>query len=207
MRVRVKICGITRLEDALAAVEAGADAVGFVFHRPSPRYIAPEKAAEIATRLPAFITSVGVFVDLEAAQIRQIAASVGLGAVQLSGSETPEYCRSLELRWIKALRIGAQTDLDQISLYGPEAAILLDSHVEGVHGGTGKTFNWHWAAKSQEEHGRIILAGGLGPHNVAEAIAQVRPYAVDASSLLETAPGIKDNEKIAAFVKAIKSCE
>ena len=205
MKVRIKVCGITRDEDALKAAELGADAVGFVFHRPSPRYIEPAAAAEITARLPGFVTTVGVFVDLEQEKLRRIAGEVHLDRVQLSGCESPEYCNSLGLRWIKGFRLKAREDLDLLAGYGSGRDFLLDSYVEGVPGGTGQRFNWEWA-KEAGRFGRIILAGGLAPDNVARAIKTAAPAGVDVSSGIEKSPGIKDQAKMAAFIEAVRNC-
>ncbi len=202
MSVRIKICGITRLEDALVAAELGADALGFVFHKPSPRYIEPEKAAGIIGKISRLVTTVGVFVDLPTGQLREIVATAGLDRAQLSGAESPEYCRTLGVNWIKGFRLATEEDLGQISAYGTDADILLDSYVKGVPGGTGKKFNWEWAAAARS-HGRVILAGGLGPDNVAMAIRAAAPYAVDVSSGVEREPGIKDHQKIRKFMAAV----
>ena len=203
MSVRIKICGITRMEDALAASELGADALGFVFHPPSPRYIEPERAANIIAGLPSFITVVGVFADLPREEVRKIAAVAGLDRVQLSGEETPEYCRALGLRWIKAFRLAGREDLERIPAYGRGREFLLDSHVKGVPGGTGKKFDWQWAAEARR-YGRVILAGGLDPDNVAQAIRTAAPFGVDVSSGVESAPGIKDRGLLAAFIRAAR---
>ena len=204
MGVRVKICGITRLEDALEACRLGADALGFVFHKTSPRYIAPEKAAEIIRNVPGLVTTVGVFVDLPARELDHIAKITGLDRAQLSGQESPEYCRNLGVNWIKGFRLSSKSDLKKISEYETGGDILLDSYVKGVPGGTGETFNWEWAAMAST-HGRVILAGGLNAGNVAEAIRTASPYAVDVSSGVESAPGIKDHAKLAAFFESVRN--
>ncbi|HUU30227.1 MAG TPA: phosphoribosylanthranilate isomerase [archaeon] len=206
MRVRVKICGITRLEDALAAARLGAHAVGFVFHPPSPRYIEPASAAAIVKKLPAFLTTVGVFVDLDQETVRCTAALSGVDVVQLHGSESPEYCQGLGLKWIKSFRIGSPEDLKLLAPYGADRDFLLDSSIEGLPGGTGRTFNWEWAAGAGR-YGRIILAGGLTPENVARAVALVNPVGVDVSSMVEKAPGIKDVDKMAAFINAVRNID
>lgn len=202
MRTRVKICGITRLEDALAAVELGADALGFVFHKPSPRFIEPEKAGEIISGIPRLVTTVGVFVDYPAGELRRIVAAIGLDRAQLSGDETPDYCRNLGNSYIKAFRLSSAADLEKIREYDTGGDILLDSYVKGVPGGTGATFDWEWAAMARS-HGRVILAGGLKPENVGEAIRVAAPYAVDVSSGVESAPGVKDYGKLQEFFKAV----
>jgi len=206
LRVRVKICGITRLEDALAAARLGAHAVGFVFHPPSPRYIEPASAAAIVKKLPAFLTTVGVFVDLDQETVRCTAALSGVDVVQLHGSESPEYCQGLGLKWIKSFRIGSPEDLKLLAPYGADRDFLLDSSIEGLPGGTGRTFNWEWAAGAGR-YGRIILAGGLTPENVARAVALVNPVGVDVSSMVEKAPGIKDVDKMAAFINAVRNID
>lgn len=198
-RIKIKICGITNLEDALAAVEAGADALGFVFYPPSPRCIQPEEARRIACQLPPFVTRVGVFVDEPLDRIREIAELCALGAIQLHGHESPELCRQLPWPAIKGFRLVQETDLAALSGY-PVSAILMDSYVAGSFGGTGQMGNWE-LAKRAKAYGRIILAGGLTPQNVEQAIREVAPYAVDVSSGVERAPGFKDPEKIREFVR------
>lgn len=205
MKIRIKVCGITRAEDALKATDLGADAVGFVFHRPSPRYIEPAAAAAIIDKLPGFVTTVGVFVDLEQDEVRRIAGEAHLDRVQLCGSESPEYCSSLGLRWIKGFRLKTREDLELLASYGSGLDFLLDSYVTGVPGGTGQRFNWEWA-KEAGRYGRIILAGGLDPDNVAQAIRTAMPAGVDVSSGIEKSPGIKDRAKMAAFVEAVRNC-
>ena len=201
MSVRIKICGITRSEDALAAAELGADALGFVFYPRSPRYLAPEAAANIIAGLPSFVTTVGVFADSPLEEVRRVAALAGLDRVQLSGEESPEYCRSLGLRWIKAFRLAGRDDLNKIPAYGECPDILLDSYVKGVAGGSGAKFDWSWAAEAGK-YGRVILAGGLDPDNVALAIRTAGPFGVDVSSGVESAPGIKNPERMARFIRA-----
>jgi phosphoribosylanthranilate isomerase len=206
MRVRIKICGITRIEDALSAVELGVDALGFVFHPQSPRYLEPAAAGEIIKRLPAFVATVGVFVDEDINILHSILGLTGLSAVQLHGVESFHYCESLgTIKCIKGIRLGSKQDLEKIGQYPQQLGILLDSYEKGVPGGTGKTFDWDWAAEAQRRR-PIILAGGLGAHNAVQAIHKVHPYAVDASSSLETEPGIKDHDKMAAFVEAVRKC-
>ena len=203
MRTRIKICGITRLEDAITACELGVDALGFVFHKPSPRYVKPETAAKIISKISRLVTTVGVFVDLPPEQLRQVAATANLDRAQLSGKESPQYCHALGVSWIKGFRLSAQEDLDGIAEYGTGNDILLDSYVKGVPGGTGKIFNWEWADLARS-HGRVILAGGLGPENVAQAIDAAAPFGVDVSSGVESEPGIKDHDKIKRFVAAVR---
>lgn len=204
MPVRIKICGLTNLADALGAVEAGADALGFVFHPPSPRYVRPEEAREIVRRLPPFVARVGVFVDAEADRVEEIARRVGLDTLQLHGKETPEYCaRFGAFRVVKAFRMDGPAALGRLKAFEPYAW-LLDSYVPGVLGGTGQTFNWDLACEAVRLGGRVLLAGGLVPDNVARAVAAVRPYAVDVSSGVESAPGRKDPVRMREFVAAAR---
>lgn len=202
MAVWVKICGITRLEDALAAVEAGADALGFVF-APSPRRITPEAAREITLRLPAGITTVGVFVDAAVEEVRRTLESSGVSTAQLHGSEPPEYVRSLAVDAIKALRVACEDDVVAADLYGEGTAILLDSASRRGMGGSGETFPWR-LAKGLAARRRVILAGGLSPSNVAEALRAVSPWGVDVSSGVECAPGIKDPDAVRRFVRTAR---
>ena len=201
--VRIKICGITNLEDALMAVEAGADALGFVFFQGSPRYISQEQAAVIIRCLPPFVQTVGLFVNEELAVVNGIADQCGLDLVQLHGEESPDYCAAVKRRIIKAFRVKDASSLDNMSNY-KVAACLLDAWSPAAHGGTGTTFNWEIAARAAASQ-PIILAGGLTPENVAEAIAAVKPYAVDVSSGVESSPGMKNQVKIAIFVDAVKT--
>lgn len=203
--VKVKICGITNLEDALMAVEAGADALGFVFFSGSPRCISPDQAAVIIRRLPPFVQTVGLFVNEEPATVNLVADRCGLDLVQLHGDETPDYCIAVRRRIIKAFRVKAASSLDGLSNYRV-AASLLDAWSPAAHGGTGTTFNWDIAASAAASQA-IILAGGLTPENVAGAIAAVRPYAVDVSSGVESAPGKKDNGKLIDFIRAVRAVE
>ena len=200
--VRVKICGITNLEDALMAVEAGADALGFVFFSGSPRNISPEQAAAIICRLPPFVQTVGLFVNEEPATVNSVADRCGLDLVQLHGEESPDYCSAVKRRIIKAFRVKDASTLDEISNYRV-AAFLLDAWSPAAHGGTGTTFNWEIAARAAALHS-IILAGGLTPENVAGAVATVNPYAVDVSSGVESAPGKKDAGKVSSFIRSCK---
>lgn len=201
--IRIKICGITNIEDALAAVEAGADALGFVFYERSPRNISPEQAAAIIRQLPPFVQTVGLFVNEQLTVVNSIADQCGLDIVQLHGEETPKFCAAVNRRVIKAFRVKDQSSLDQIRDYHV-AGCLLDAWSPAAYGGTGETFNWELAAAAAASHG-IILAGGLTPDNVAEAVHRVRPYAVDVSSGVESAPGIKDWEKIFDFIRNARS--
>lgn len=201
--VRIKICGITKIEDALAAVAAGADALGFVFFEKSPRYISPEQAAGIIRQLPPFVQTVGLFVNEQLADVNRTADQCGLDLVQLHGEETPEFCRGVNRRVVKAFRVKDSTSLDQIDSYDV-AASLLDAWSPLAHGGTGDTFNWEIAAAAAASR-CIVLAGGLTPENVSEAVKIVRPYAVDVSSGVESGPGRKDPEKMQRFIRNARS--
>lgn len=201
--IRVKICGITSREDAWAAIEAGADAVGFIFVKGTPRFIEPEAAAAITAEMPPFVATVGVFIDRTVEDVEKTAASCGLSVAQLSGSELPEECARLRLPFVKAIRIQREDDLAGLSKYKRARAFLLDTYVPGVPGGTGRTFPWEIAAKAARE-ARIILSGGLTPENIAEAVVQVRPYAVDVCSGVEAFPGRKDHRKVREFIDRAK---
>jgi len=204
--VRVKICGTTCVEDAMTAVRAGADALGFVFWRGSPRYIDPVRAAAIIAALPPFISTVGVFVNAEPVEIKRIAARTGVSFVQLHGDEKPKTIDALRgLRVIKALRIACEGDLGRLILYQVEA-FLLDAYVKGQPGGTGTTFDWDLARRATLS-GTVILAGGLTPENVAAAVRKARPFAVDVASGVEDAPGEKNKKLIFEFVRNAKSVE
>ena len=203
--VKIKICGITNLEDALLAAELGADALGFIFFPQSPRKVAPETAREIIAQLPPFVASVGVFVDEAAAVLKELAARVGLDWVQLHGQESPEYCRSLGRRVIKGFRIKDENSLRELEPYRDAVqAFLLDTYKKGQVGGTGEVFDWY-LAREAKKFGQIILAGGLTPENVGQAIAIALPAAVDAASGTEAEPGRKDPAKLRAFFRAVSS--
>lgn len=200
IRVRVKICGITRLEDGLAAIDSGADALGFVFYPPSPRYISPEAAAEIIRQLPPFITTVGLFVNEPAVEVDRIRNLTQIDLLQFHGDETAMFCEQFDQAWIKALRVKDRENLQQsLKEYGAARAILLDSYRPGVPGGTGETFNWDLIPSDYSRP--IILAGGLTPDNISDAVRQVQPYAVDVSGGVEVSKGIKDPAKIHAFIR------
>jgi phosphoribosylanthranilate isomerase len=199
--VRVKICGIKRLEDALAAVDAGADAIGLNFWRPGRRYVPPETARAICRSLPPFVTRVGVFADEEAETIRTISEICGLDALQLHGQETPEFCRQFDRPVIKGIKIRDASSLRRLAGY-QVAAFLLDAHVPGEMGGTGRTFDWSLAREAQQA-GPVILSGGLTPENVTAAIRAAAPYAVDVASGVET-EGEKDPVKIRAFITRVR---
>ena len=202
--VRIKICGITNLEDARLAADLGAQALGFNFYPLSPRKVDPEAARAIIAQLPPLVLSVGVFVDEDAGVVRDLAARVGLDWVQLHGQESPEYCRSLGRRVIKAFRIKDAASLSFLAVYqGAAQALLLDTYRTGQVGGTGETFDWQLARRAHE-YGRIILAGGLTPENVAQAIRVAQPQAVDVAIGVEAAPGKKDPEKLRNFIAAVR---
>lgn len=202
--VRVKICGITNLEDALLAAALGAHALGFVFYPPSPRAVTPEKAKEIIRQLPPFVQTVGVFVDEAAEVVREVAERAGLDLLQLHGRESPEYCARLGRRVIKGFRVQGEEVLEEIKKYrGVVQAFLLDAYKAGVPGGTGHTFNWELARRAAV-YGPVILAGGLTPANVSQALHTARPAAVDVASGVEAAPGKKDAAKLKEFLAAVQ---
>ena len=201
--VMVKICGITNLEDALTAVDAGADALGFVFHPKSPRHVFPEQAASIIRHLPPFIQTIGLFVDEPLDMVNATADQCGLDLIQLHGVEKPGYCDSVRRRVVKTFRVKDITSLEPMRDYRV-AAFLLDAWSPAAHGGTGQTFNWEIAACASQSN-RIILAGGLTPGNVAEAVRTVRPYGVDVSSGVESGPGKKDFLRIIDFISNAKN--
>lgn len=198
----VKICGITNLDDALAAVEAGADALGFNFYPKSPRFIDPTEAWEIGQEFPESILRVGVFVDTDEDQVREISQYVELDYLQFHGDETPYYCEQFATPYWKAFRLKDEKTLELMEKYHPDA-YLVDADVPGQWGGTGELTNWELAAKTTGL-GRIILAGGLDPDNVKAAIAAVRPWGVDVCSGIEEEPGVKDHEKMLALIEKVK---
>ncbi|HAF12497.1 MAG TPA: phosphoribosylanthranilate isomerase [Blastocatellia bacterium] len=201
--VRVKICGITNLDDALASVAAGAHALGFNFYRQSPRYIEPSDARRIIEQLPATIVSVGVFVnEASPEEVERLANAAGVQAVQLHGDEPASYCRALKkLFVIKALRVNDNFAPEQAAEYETDG-ILLDGFTTRAYGGAGQSFDWSVAARTRPLVAKLFLAGALNANNVAAAIESVQPYAVDACSGLETAPGLKDVAKVRAFIAA-----
>jgi len=206
MSVKVKICGITSAPDALAAVEAGADALGFMFYEKSPRHISLQQAGEIIRELPPFIIKVGVFVDAPEDLVLRAIGDCGLNLLQFHGDETPEYCTQFGLMSMKAFRIRDSESLKQLADY-PTDAWLLDAFVTDKLGGTGERFNWDLAIEAKKAGRLIFLAGGLTPANVAEAVRKVQPYGVDVSSGVEAEPGRKDHAKVREFIKAAKSVE
>ena len=204
MRTRVKICGITRVEDALEAVKQGADAIGLVFYAKSPRNVMPAQAAEIVSKIPAFISVVGLFVDAEPAFIQKVLSTVNLDLLQFHGDETSSECRQYSRPYMKAIRVKSDTNLIQYAAdYADAKALLLDAFAEGVPGGTGQVFDWSLIPQGLPVP--VVLAGGLNAENVGVAIKQVRPYAVDVSGGVETSKGIKDAAKIAAFMRGVSN--
>jgi phosphoribosylanthranilate isomerase len=201
----VKVCGITNLEDALAALEAGADMLGFNFYARSPRYVSPEDARRVVERMPEGLTCVGVFVNEPSPEdVLRIACDSGVSAVQLHGDETPEFCRALTgLTTIKALRVGKAYSVESATAFETDA-VLLDAYAPGAFGGTGHTFDWSLARATREAMPRLLLAGGLRPDNVAEAIESVGPYAVDVCSGVESSPGRKSFPLMRNFVAAVR---
>ncbi|MGA0936859.1 MAG: phosphoribosylanthranilate isomerase [Sedimenticolaceae bacterium] len=206
MRTRIKICGITSVEDALAATRLGADAIGLVFYPPSPRYVEVEQAAEIAAALPPFVTTVALFVNADEQTIADVVSRVRIDLIQFHGNECKDYCGMHQRPYIKAVRMSDDVDLDkQLNDFSQARGLLLDTYKAGVPGGTGEQFNWDRVPAHVAD--KIILAGGLTPENVKDAVVQVHPYAVDVSGGVESAPGKKDTEKMARFIEAVRSQE
>ncbi|MGI3130353.1 phosphoribosylanthranilate isomerase [Halopseudomonas pachastrellae] len=200
---RIKICGITREQDALAAAAAGADAIGLVFYAPSPRAVDAAQAARIVAALPPFVTTVGLFVDAEPAAVRAVLAEVPLDLLQFHGEESDDYCRQFGRPYLKAVRVRSADQLQDVAAQWPGAAgILLDSYKPGVPGGTGEVFDWRLVPRERDWN--LVLAGGLAAGNVRQAIDEMQPWAVDVSGGVEAAKGIKDLEKINAFVQEVK---
>ncbi|MBD3418681.1 MAG: phosphoribosylanthranilate isomerase [Chitinivibrionales bacterium] len=203
MRVKIKICGITRYDDARIAANLGTDAVGFIFYHRSPRALAPAAAHEIIRQLPPFISKVGVFVNETVEHIVAVARAAGLDTIQLHGNESPHYCEQVPYPVIKAFSIDAQTDISLLNGYDT-SGFLLDTWDEQRRGGTGKTFDWTIAEKAMRKFGRIILAGGLGPINLKDALDSVLPYGVDVNSGVELKPGIKNPRKMRDAINIVK---
>ncbi len=202
MRTRVKICGFTRAADALAAAQLGADAIGLVFYAPSPRAVSSEQAREVVAALPPFVTVVGLFVDEAPQTVRSVLQVVRIDCLQFHGDEAPDYCAGFGKPYIKAVRMGAGTDLcDVAGRYASADALLLDVDDPAAKGGTGHGFDWNRITPGCPLP--LILAGGLHPGNARAALAQVRPYALDVSSGVEAAKGVKDPDKMAAFLKEV----
>ena len=204
--MRIKICGITRYEDARTAANLGADALGFIFYSKSPRYISPTNAAEITKKLPPFVSRVGVFVDEDPQRVLDVARIAGIDTIQLHGSETPEYCASIPLPVIKVFSIRDNFDVSIIQAYKNVnvAGILLDTWDSERRGGSGNTFDWSVAIKVCDKSDKVILSGGLGPSNIREAIDTVRPYAVDVNSGVEISPGVKSPYKMRDVISIVK---
>jgi phosphoribosylanthranilate isomerase len=204
MSVIVKICGITNVEDGIAAAEAGADALGFIFYEQSPRYVPIEKAATVVRDLPPMIVKVGVFVDAEEEVVYRAIRECGLNLLQFHGAESPEYCVQFGLMSMKAFQVRDAQSLFRLPDFKTDAW-LLDAYSPDKLGGTGEQFNWDLAIEARKLGRPIFLAGGLTPENVAEAVRHVKPYAVDVSSGVEASPGKKDHGKVKAFVAAAKA--
>jgi phosphoribosylanthranilate isomerase len=206
MATAVKICGITRVEDAEAAARLGAHGLGFVFYAPSPRHIEVARAAEIVNALPPFVTAVGLFVNPSPRDVDSVLETVPLNLLQFHGDEAPAFCAQFGLRYIKALRVRPGLDLLQYAeVYAGARGLLLDAFVAGTHGGTGTAFDWSLIPRQLPLP--VVLSGGLNPDNVAAAIRMVAPWAVDVSSGVESAPGIKDTGKMARFMKEVRSAD
>ncbi len=204
LRVKVKICGITNLKDAQLAIEAGADALGFIFFRKSPRWVSQKTVKEIVSQLPPFVESVGVFVNEEVDKVNAIAERCRLDVVQLHGEESPAYCKKITRKIVKAIRLKDARSLEGLDKYSGVRGFLLDAYSEKGRGGTGETCDWKLVKKAKGL-GPVILAGGLNSENVREGIRQARPYGVDVSSGVEKSPGRKDFKKVMSFLKAVHS--
>lgn len=206
-RTRVKICGVRTPEQARMVAEAGADAIGLVFHEPSPRHVSVEQAARIAAELPPFVCLVGLFVDAPAAVVREVCARVPLALLQFHGEESIDDCVRFDKPFVRAVRMRPGVDLLQCNMsLAPHRhlarGLLVDAYVPGVHGGTGRSFDWGLLPESIR--GEIVLSGGLDPANVREAVMRVRPWAVDVSSGVERSPGVKDPERVARFIEEVR---
>jgi phosphoribosylanthranilate isomerase len=206
MSTRVKICGITSIADGLAAAEAGAEMIGLMFYDQSPRFITPAQGAAINRALPPFVMRVGVFVNPDEEQVTRAIGECGLSLLQFHGEETSEFCTQFGLMSVKAQRMRDAESLITLENYHTDA-LLLDTYSPGSLGGTGATFNWDLAVEAQKLGKPIFLAGGLTPENVADAVRKVRPFAVDVSSGVESAPGKKDPAKVRAFIQAVRNVE
>ena len=202
--MKTKICGITNRDDALNAIALDVDAVGFIFYEHSPRYISPEKVEEFILDIPPFINTVGVFVNASAETIKETAERCRLSTIQLHGSEPPEFCTQFTIPVLKAIPVRDETDIEIIPQYkGCVSGVLLDTKVENVHGGTGKTFDWGLAIAAKEYDTPLILSGGINSQNVSKAIKMVNPYGVDICSGVEKEPGIKDYNKMQQLIELI----
>lgn len=205
MRTRIKICGITRTEDARAAAAAGADAIGLVFYPPSPRYLSLARAREIRDALPPFVQSVALFVNADAAQVAQVIGHVHPAMLQFHGEESPQFCAQFGMPFVKACRVAQGVDLlEYLRPFSAASGWLLDAHVE-EYGGVGASFDWSLVPESLERP--LVLSGGLTRENVGEAVRRVRPWAVDVSSGVESAKGIKDAARIAAFIAEVRNAD
>ncbi|NKB46565.1 MAG: phosphoribosylanthranilate isomerase [Legionellales bacterium] len=203
MRTRVKFCGMTQIDDAKQAVQLGVDALGFIFHPSSPRAVSVNQARHIVCTLPALVQRVGVFVNQSASEIKQIVEQVGLTAIQLHGDQSATFCQQFQLPVIKAISMTEQTDIvAALTAYQDVAQLLLDTAHPLLHGGSGQAFDWRWIPVSVRS--QVILAGGLTPANVAQAIAQIQPAAVDVSSGIEDRPGVKDPVKMERFMAQVR---
>ncbi len=201
---RIKICGITRVEDALAAAQLGAHAIGLVFFAGSPRAVTPQQARDIIAALPPFVVPVGLFVNVDAQTVRAAIAAAPVQLLQFHGDETPQYCASFGLPYLRAVRVKQDVDLLQYAReFHTACGLLLDAYVDGVHGGTGATFDWSLIPRDLPVP--VVLSGGLHAENVAEAVRRVRPWAVDVSSGVESAKGIKDVRKMEAFMTGVRN--
>ena len=203
VELKVKICGITNVDDAKAAADAGADALGFMFFPPSPRNLSVDAAAKISSQVSPFVLRVGVFVDPEPDFVSSAISACGLNLLQFHGNETPEFCEQFGVMTMKAFRVRDAKSLVCLSQYRTDA-YLLDSYVAGRQGGTGEKFNWDLAIEAKKHRKPIFLAGGLTPLNVADAVTKVQPYGLDVSSGVESSPGRKDHQKIQSFICAAK---
>ena len=208
--IPVKICGITRLEDAHLAVDLGAAAIGFIFHRPSPRYVAPDQVARIVRSLPPYVTTVGVFVNVPTDEINRVLTECRLDRAQLHGDETFESMEALCRPAYRAFRIKQESDIGALESTH-DRAVLLDSYRPGTYGGTGQAFDWTWARRCVDRLGqqgrRVILAGGLTPESIGLALREVCPHGFDVSSGVEAAPGVKDERKMRALFNALNALE
>ena len=202
-QVKIKICGMTQLKDALFAIEQGADAVGFIFYKKSPRSTTMKTVRDIILKLPPLAGTVGVFVDETVERVNKVADYCGLDMVQLHGDESPAFCRKIHRRVIKAFRVKDFQSLKKLQKYSV-SGFLLDTFSDDLHGGTGKTFDWNLVLPAKKI-GPVILAGGLTPSNIRQAVSQTRPYGVDVCSGVEKSPGVKDPEKVRAFLTNIRS--
>lgn len=205
-RTRIKICGITNPDDALLAVEAGADAIGLVFYEPSPRAVSLAQAAKICSVIPAFVSVVALTVDATPALMQAITTQLAIDLLQFHGQESPEQCAAAGYPYIKAIRMKPELDIaKEIDRFATARSILLDTYRQGVPGGTGESFDWNLIPKQQLS--RIVLAGGLSPDNISDAVTQLRPYAVDVSGGVEVSAGIKDKVKVLEFIKGVQRAD